>query len=180
MVDKASERVDVELHWAGGPVESHALARPVRRYDLLSDYPRMVERLRAWCAEGRSTAEIADRPNEEGFRPAKRADRFNRGMVQRLLCRLGLTHRRPHGSRSELGDDEYHPGGLAQRLKIGRDTIRRWIRAGWLTSRRDAEGHHVIWADSSELGRLRELHALPRTWANEGRLAELSRPRPRP
>jgi DNA invertase Pin-like site-specific DNA recombinase len=180
VVDKASERVDVELHWAGGPVESHALARPVRRYDLLSDYPRMVERLRAWCAEGRSTAEIADRPNEEGFRPAKRADRFNRGMVQRLLCRLGLTHRRPHGSRSELGDDEYHPGGLAQRLKIGRDTIRRWIRAGWLTSRRDAEGHHVIWADSSELGRLRELHALPRTWANEGRLAELSRPRPRP
>lgn len=172
VVDKASERVDVELHWAGGPVESHSLSRPVRRYDLRSDYPRMVERMRAWCAEGRSAAEIADRLNEEGFRPPKRADRFNRGMVQRLLCRLGLTHRRPHGSRSDQEDDEYRPGGLAQRLGIGRDTIRRWIRAGWVTSRRDTEGHHLIWADSSELARLREIHALPRTWANEGRLAE--------
>ena len=58
--------------------------------------------------------------------------------------------------------------------------MRRWLRAGWLTSRRDAEGHHVIWADASELRRLRELHRLPRTWANKGRLAELTKPKPRP
>jgi len=180
VVDKASERVDVELSWAGGLVESHVLSRPVRRYDLRADYPRLVASLRAWCDEGLSTAGIAERLNEEGFRPPKRADHFNRGMVQRLLCRLGLAHRQPHGSPSDLGQDEYHPGGLAQRVGIGRDTIRRWIRAGWVTSRRDAEGHHVIWADSSELARLREIHALPRTWATEGRLAELARPKPRP
>jgi DNA invertase Pin-like site-specific DNA recombinase len=180
VVDKASERVDVELSWAGGLLESHILSRPVRRYDLRADYPRLVASLRAWCGEGLSTAEIAERLNEEGFRPPKRAERFNRGMVQRLLCRLGLSHRQPHGSRSDLGEDEYRPGGLSQRLGIGRDTIHRWIRAGWVTSRRDAEGHHVIWADSSELARLREIHALPRTWATEGRLAELARPKPRP
>ena len=172
VVDKASERVDVELHWAGGPVESHSLSRPVRRYDLRSDYPRMVERMRAWCAEGRSAAEIADRLNEEGFRPPKRADRFNRGMVQRLLCRLELTHRKPHGSPSGPGPDEYRPGALARRLEVALDTVRRWIRAGWVTSSRDAHGHHVIWADASELARLRELRALPRTWATEDRLAE--------
>ena len=180
VVDKASERVDVELHWAGGPVESHVLSRPVRRYDLRADYPRMVARVRAWCSEGLSAAEIADRLNEEGFRPPKRADRFNRGMVQRLLCRLELTHRKPHGSPSGLGQDEYRPGGLARRLEIGLDTVRRWVRAGWVTSSRDAQGHHVIWADASELARLRELHALPRTWATEDRLAELSKPKARP
>ena len=97
-----------------------------------------------------------------------------------MVASLGLSHRRPHGGRSDLGQDEYRPGGLAERLGICRDTIRRWVRAGWVTSRRDAEGHHVIWADSSELARLRELHALPRTWATEGRLAELTRPKPRP
>jgi DNA invertase Pin-like site-specific DNA recombinase len=180
VVDKASERVDVEVHWAGGSVEAHTLSRSVRRYDLQSDYPRMVARLRAWCSDGLSTAEIADRLNEEGFRPPKRADRFNRGMVQRLLCRLELTHRKPHGSRSGLGNDEYRPGGLAGRLEIGLDTVRRWIHAGWVTSSRDAQGQHVIWADASELARLRELHALPRTWASKDRLAELSKPRARP
>ncbi len=180
VVDKASERVDVELHWAGGPVESHTLSRPVRRYDLRADYPQLVARARAWCSEGLSTAGIAERLNEEGFRPPKRSDRFNGGMVQRLRCRLELAHRKPHGSPSGLGQDEYRPSGLARRLEIGLDTVRRWVRADWVTSSRDAEGHHVIWADASELARLRELHALPRTRATRDRVAELSKPKARP
>ena len=79
LVDKASERVDVELHWVGGLAESHILSRPVKRYDLQADYPRLVARLRAWCDEGMSAAEIAERLNEEGFRPPKRAERFTPG-----------------------------------------------------------------------------------------------------
>jgi DNA invertase Pin-like site-specific DNA recombinase len=180
IVDKASERVDVELDWVGGLSESHTLSRPVKRYDLQADYPQLVARLRAWCAEGQSAAGIADRLNAEGFRPPKRAERFTRGMVQRLLWHLDLARRAPHGSRSGLGRNEYRPGGLARRLGISRDTVRRWLRAGWVTSRRDAEGHHVIWADASELRRLEELHRLPRNWATKGRLAELTKPRPRP
>src|SRR6185369_15026689 len=58
-VDKASERVDVQLHWVGGLIESHTLSRPVKRYDLQADYPRLVERLRASCVEKRTAAEIA-------------------------------------------------------------------------------------------------------------------------
>ena len=79
-----------------------------------------------------------------------------------------------------LGRDGYRPTGLARRLGISRYTVRRWLRAGWLNVRRDADGHHVIWADADELRRLRELHQLPRTWANKSRLAELKQPKPRP
>jgi excisionase family DNA binding protein len=179
-VDKASERVDVELHWAGGLVESHAVSRPVKRYDLQADYPRLAEGLRAWSGEGLSAAEMAERLNAEGFRPPKRVERFHRGMVQRLLWQLGLAHREPHGSLAGLGRDEYRPSSLARRLGVSRDTVRRWLRVGWLTAWRDADGHHVIWADASELRRLRELHRLPRTWATKGRLAELTKPKPRP
>jgi len=179
-VDKASERVDVELHWVGGLVESHILSRPVKRYDLQAGYPELVARLRAWCSQGLSAAGVAERLNQEGFRPPKRAERFNRGMVQRLLWHLDLARREPHGSLASLGRDEYRPGSLARRLEISRDTVRRWLRAGWLTTRRDAEDHHVIWADASELGRLRELHELPRTWATKERVAELTKPKPRP
>jgi DNA invertase Pin-like site-specific DNA recombinase len=179
-VDKASERVDVEVHWAGGLVESHTVSRPVKRYDLQADYPRLVERLRAWCGERLGAAEIATRLNAEGFRPPKRVARFTRSMVQRLVWHLGLDRREPHGSLAGLGRDEYRPSSLARRLGLSRDTIRRWLRAGWLTARRDVEGHHVIWADASELRRLRELHRLPRTWATKERLARLKQPKPRP
>ncbi len=178
-VDKSSERVDVELHWVGGLVESQVLSRPVKRYDLQADYPRLVERLRAWCGEGRSAAEIAGRLNAEGFRPPKRAERFTGEMVRRLSWNLDLSHREPHGSVAGLGRDEYRPAGLARRLGISRDTVRRWLRAGWVTATRDPEGHHVIWADASELGRLGELHQLPRTWATREKFAELKKPKAR-
>jgi DNA invertase Pin-like site-specific DNA recombinase len=179
-VDKASERVDVELRWFGGLAQSHTLGRPVSRYDLRSDYPRLVARLGELCGEQLSSAAIAERLNAEGFRPPKRTDRFTGEMVLRLTSRLGLERRRRHGSTAGLGRDEYRPIGLARRLGMSRDTVRRWLRSGWLTVRRDEEGHHVIWADASELRRLRELHRLPRTWENKGRLAELKRPKPRP
>jgi DNA invertase Pin-like site-specific DNA recombinase len=178
-VDKASERVEVELHWVGGLMQSHTLARPVKRYDLQSDYPRLVERLRALCAERLSAASIAERLNAEGFRPPKRVDRFTGQMVQRLISHLDLMRRQRHGDLAGLNRHEYRPAGLARLLGISRDTVKRWLRAGWLTARRDDDGHRVIWADASELRRLRELHKLPRTWANKDRLAKLKKPKRR-
>ena len=165
-VDKASERVDVAVHWAGGLVESHTMSRPVKRYDLQVGLP----------ATGRAAAGVVRRAAQRGGDrraaqrgglPAAEAGRsVHRGRwCRRLLWHLGLDRREPHGSLAGLGRDEYRPASLARRLGISRDTVRRWLRAGWLTARRDADGHHVIWADASELRRLRELHRLPRTWA---------------
>ncbi len=179
-VDKASERVDVALHWVGGVARLHTVARPVARYSQQSDYPRLVARLRELCTGRLNSAAIAGRLDAEGFRPPKRASRFTGEMVRRLTAQLGLARRERHGGTAGLGPDEYRPMGLARRLGISRDTVRRWLRAGWLTLRRDDDGHHVIWADAGELGRLRELHRLPRTWANKARLAKLKKPKPRP
>src|SRR3954454_15375630 len=113
---------------------------------------------------------MADRLNAEGFRPPKRAVRFTRGMVQRLLWHLGLA-RAPYGSPAGLAPDEYRPSSLARQLGVSRDAVRRWVRVGWVTARRDARGHHAIWADADELRRLSELRRLPRTWSNKGRVA---------
>ncbi|MFN0282728.1 MAG: recombinase family protein [Kineosporiaceae bacterium] len=179
-VDKGSEQVDVALHWVGGAVRPHAITRPVTRYSQQSDYSRLVERLRALCAGRLSSDRIAECLNAEGYHPPKRTSRFTAGMVGRLTAHLGLARRGRDGNATGLGSDEYRPVGLARRLSIRRDTVRRWLRAGWLNVRRDDDGHHVIWADADELGRLRELHQLPRTWANKARLAELKKPRPRP
>ena len=179
-VDKASERVDVDLHWVGGLMRSHSLTRPVSRYAQQTDYPRLIARLGEFAAGRLEAAAIADRLHAEGFRPPKRAARFTRDMVLRRMAHLGLIRRPRHGSAAGLGPDEYRPMGLARALGISRDTVRRWQRAGWLTVRRDADGHHVIWADAHELRRLAELHQLPRTWENKAQLAELKKPKPRP
>jgi hypothetical protein len=179
-VDRASERVDVSLHWVGGAVRSHTITRAVMRYSQQADYPRLVARLRELWAGRENAAAIAQQLNAEGFRPPKRTNRFTGEMVRRLTAELGLARRPRHGSTTGLGLDEYRPTGLARRLGISRDTIRRWLRAGWLNLRRDEDGHRVIWADAGELRRLRELHDLPRTWANKKRLAKLKKPKPRP
>jgi DNA invertase Pin-like site-specific DNA recombinase len=179
-VDKTSDRAEVRLHWLGGVVTQHTIKRPVSRYDQQADYPRLVQRLKALCKKRLSSSEIAKRLNAEGFQPPKRTDHFSRDMVQRLRTELGLPQRKRHGSKEGLGQDEYWPAGLAKKLKVKRDTVRHWMRAGWLNLRRDDDGHRIIWADTDELRRLRELHQLPRTWANKARLAELIKPKQRP
>ena len=179
-VGKASERVDAVLHWVGGVVRPHTITRPVARYSRQSDYPRLVARLRELCTGRSNATAIAGRLNAEGFGPPKRTTRFTGEMVRRLTTHLGLARRQRHGSTAGLGPDEYRPTGLARRLGISRDTVRRRLRAGWLNVRRDADGHHVVWADADEVGRLGELHSLPRTWANRARLTQLKKPKPRP
>lgn len=179
-VDKASERVDVRLHWVGSATQAYTITRPVTRYCQQSDYPRLVARLRELCSGRDNSKAIAVKLNAEGFRPPKRAKEFSGEMVRRLTAQLGLARRQRHGSASGLGADEYRPMGLARLLGISRDTVVRWLRAGWLTVRRDDDGHRVIWADASETRRLRELHALPRTWATKKRLAQLKKAKPRP
>jgi hypothetical protein len=148
-VDKASERVEVQLHWVGGCVRSQTITRAVTRYCQQSDYPRLVARLRELCTGRDNSAAIAEQLNPEGFCPPKRTKRFTGEMVRRLTAHLGLARRQRHGSTTGLGPDEYRPMGLARRLGISRDTVRRWPRAGWLNLRRDEDGHHVIWADAT-------------------------------
>jgi DNA invertase Pin-like site-specific DNA recombinase len=180
IVDKASDRVDVQINWVGGQVRSHVISRPVTRYDLQSDYPRLVERLQAMVGAGLRAAEIADRLNAEGFRSPRRADRFTTHIVYRLTARLGLPRCECYGSQVRLGPDEFRPMGLARRLGVSRETLRRWLHAGWLNVHLDQNGHHIVWADADELRRLRELRRVLRTRASRARLAELKKPKQRP
>ena len=157
-VDKSSEKVSVQLHWIGGLVRSHIVSRPVQRYNCRSDYPRLVERLRALSQERLHAAEIAERLNAEGLRPPRKADCFTIGIVLRLVAQLGLPRCPRYGSQIGLGAEERisSPESGATAENVAR-SAGRWLRNGWLSSRRDEDGHHVIWADANELNRLREL-----------------------
>jgi hypothetical protein len=179
-VDKANEHVAVGLHWVGGVTQDQVLNRPVKCYAQMADYPKLAAKLRALHRDRLSAKEIADRLNLAGFRPPKRTTRFTGAMVRGLLERMGLPGRERLGSRVGLKADEWRPGALARHLAIARETITKWRNKGWLHSRRDADGYWVLWADATEIARLRELHAFPRTWANKSRFQQLIKPKQRP
>lgn len=180
MVDKTSERVVVQLHWVGGSADEHTLNRPVKCYAQQASFPKLAAQLRAWQKQRLDATQMAERLNAAGFQPPKRATRFTGAMVRRLLERLGLPGRERLGSQVGLGRDEWRPGALARHLGIPRDTVTKWRGKGWINARRDADGYWVLWADVTEIARLRQLHALPRTWANKSRLKKLIKPKRRP
>jgi DNA invertase Pin-like site-specific DNA recombinase len=160
-----SERVDVTIRWAGGSQTSGTLIRPVARFEQLSYYPQLCDRIRVLVAEGRSAAVIAACLNDEGYHPAKQASRFSRAGVQDLLQRLGLhpPARRPYPV-IPLDADEWWLADLAQTLDMPRATLESWIRRGWVRARREPVrgcSQWVVWADQTEVERLRQHRQQP-------------------
>jgi hypothetical protein len=179
-VDKESDQVNVKLRWAGGAQTEQVMARPAVRYSQQGGQGRLVSRLEELCGEGLSCADMAEKLNAEGFRPARRAKGFNKAVVLRLCQQCGLSSHGRHGGHKGLGQDEYRPAGLARKLGVPRETLKRWLRRGWVNVRPDERGHHIAWADADELRRLRQLHRLGRSAGNRERLAALTKPKQRP
>ena len=124
-------------------------------------------------------ATILDR---EGFRPPKRASRFTAGMVRRLLHELGLRPRVPRRTAAAvLSSGEVWLHDLAQTLALSPHTLHGWRKKGWMHARQlgGRGGPWAVWADATELDRLRALKECPRLWNHQERLARLRTPGPR-
>jgi hypothetical protein len=65
-----------------------------------------------------------------------------------------------------LARDEWFVNDLARRLGIGRSTLHRWIRQGWVRYRQPPgyRAAFICWADKAELRRLTELSRTPQHW----------------
>lgn len=168
-IEGNTERVDVELQWAGGFVSRGTLCRPVQTYKQLSNYDQLVDRINVLLAEGKTLAEIAAMLNAEGFHPPKRTRQFTKGIVSRFLRERGVrTGTLPLSvtSGEHLEADEWWLVNLAAELAMPIATLHRWQRVGWVTSRKvtAAGGRWAIYADAAELTRLRRLRDSPRGW----------------
>lgn len=158
-----SERVKIRIEWAGGMETHHEIVRPVARFEQLSYWPQLAERIRELASENLNAQQIAERLNREGWRPPKRREQFGKVGVQALMNRLGLTEKRSRSlSRAGLRDGEWWLSSLARELDMPVVTLYTWLRRGWIKGRRTKQGRWAVWADPGELDRLRELRKVPR------------------
>jgi hypothetical protein len=183
-VEGNTDRVDVELLWAGGFVSHHALSRPVQTYEQLSNYEELVARIDRLRAERKTLSGIAATLNAEGFRPPKRSSRFTRGILSRFLRERGVRSGslpRSVTDQQYLRANEWWLADLAAKLSMPIATLHRWQRVGWVSSRKvtAAGGRWAIHADTEELLRLRRLRDAPRGWPQPYAM-ELITPKPNP
>ena len=87
-VQLGSERAGVDIVWRGGLTTHHDLVRTVSRYESLSDYPRLLARIKQLREEGRTIAEVARQLNEEGYRTPRSRKGYSATLVRKFLSRL--------------------------------------------------------------------------------------------
>ncbi|MFL6199538.1 MAG: recombinase family protein [Thermoanaerobaculia bacterium] len=175
-----SERVDVTIHWAGGATSIHELVRPVQRYQQMSDYGRLLDRIDELRTAGGTLAEVAEQLDREGFHPPKRSARFTKEILSGLLAKRGRTGARPRVvAAGVLGEHEWLLTDLARELEMPPATLHRWVRVGWVHARKlpTSGGQWVIWADADERDRMSRIRACPRGWSDEDVFAQLIKPK---
>jgi DNA invertase Pin-like site-specific DNA recombinase len=160
-----SEKVDVEVVWAGGHRTSAQITRPVACLTQLSYYPQLAARARELADGGFTIAQIAGRLNAEGFRPPKRSPVFTPNAVSDLLRTLGIHRSRIPADRNRpaLDQHEWWLRDLAAHLGMPEVTLDHWVRRGWATGYLHPQARlRVVRADPAEVKRLRALHQVPR------------------
>lgn len=182
-VHGASERVAVAIRWVGGSTSSHELVRAVQRYDQMADYPMLCVRIQELRAQGTTMASVARHLNDEGFRPPKRAERFNVGIVAGFLAKGGRSGPRPRvlNAGGLLHKGEWLLSDLARQLHMPAATLHRWRRVGWVLSRKlpVPGGHWAIWADRTEIKRMTRLRQFRRSWLVKSPPLDLTTPKSR-
>lgn len=153
-VVRDSNQAQAEIHWQGGFLSRVPLRRCVRGYQQMDDYEQLWERITALQKRGFSADKIARTLNSEKFVTPKNKS-FSTHQVMSLLKRKG------HGSFQEakkLAANEWTLHHLADELGLAIETLRGWAKHGWVVYRQTPINRLVIiWADESELDRLRRL-----------------------
>jgi DNA invertase Pin-like site-specific DNA recombinase len=151
-----TERAELTCHWSGGAVSRHTFTRPVRRFEQLEHFDKLLARIIELRTEGATAQSIAEMLNTEGWAPPKK-DSFNAPMIHRLLQRRGLGTTRPiwSGHVPRQHDREVTLQEYADRVGAHRQTVYGWLRRGQIKGRLAKVGTQRIWlvnADNTSTG----------------------------
>jgi hypothetical protein len=167
-VQGTSEQVDLEVQWVGGHRTELTAIRPIGRLECLSYYPDLIQRVAEFWLDGQSVPGIARMLTEEGWRPAKGGETFTVSMVRRILARPDvqqLIGRKRLTDGIPKREQEWTTDELADLVGMPRVSLYVWLKKGILKARRmryQTRSVWLIWADETELSRLRALRKHPK------------------
>lgn len=173
-----TEKVHVDIHWAGGYQTETDFNRPVGKLEQLSYYRELINRAASLYEEGQMLSDIANQLNQEGWQPAKQKSPFNAGMVRSLLNRKGIISKKKKRSDNVIREkNELTIRELSEKTQIPEPTLYQWMQKGKIIARRDTTvSHKGVWlikADEVEIKRLLELRARPKQWIYHSRVTKI-------
>lgn len=154
-----SEKVDIQVQWAGGYRTETTVIRPVGRLEQLSYYSELLERVQNLQQTGLTAGQIAQQLNDEKLRPARRRT-WNEDMVLQLCARLRRSQEQESTISSvDSQKTRWTLSELAHHLDMPDITLYTWLRRGWIQGQQRDDPHHtwVVDADPLEVSRLRAL-----------------------
>jgi hypothetical protein len=166
-VQGASEKVALEVQWAGGHRTELPAIRPIGRLECLSYYAELIRRVADLWLAGQSVPGIARMLTEQGWRPAKGGETFTVSMVRRILARPDvqqLIGRKRLTDGIPKREQEWTTDELAELLGMPRVSVYVWLKKGILKARRtryQTRSVWLLWADETELSRLQALRKHP-------------------
>lgn len=173
-----TEKVHVDIHWAGGYQTEADFNRPVGKLEQLSYYKELINRAASLYEEGNKLNDIAKQLNHEGWQPAKQKSPFNSGMIRSLLARKGLAStKKKRSDNVTREEDELTIRELSEKTQIPEPTLYQWMQKRRLIARRDTTvSHKGVWlikADETEIKRLLELREQPKQWIYHSRVTKV-------
>lgn len=152
-----SERVQVEIFWAGGHLTRQVVWRPVQRADQLSYYAQVCAEIRIGVEEGESMEQTVQRLNALEWR-SPRGQNWGRQAVQELRSQLGLHRKQGRQAKDGLDgrNGRWSITALARQIGMPAGRLRYWIEQGQVAAEQMASGRWVIQADQELIEQLRQ------------------------
>jgi hypothetical protein len=152
-----TERLSVTVQWAGGFTSQHETRRTVSTFDELDNAAELFARAQELYNSGCPRAELIQRLNDEGYRPARKGC-FTQTSINALL--LVLRRKGLIASQPALSKPWWRSSELSKELSIRPATLTGWRHRGWVQAKQFGR-RWIYWANDVELRRLKKLAIHP-------------------
>ncbi len=182
-IEGRSDHTEITLTWAGGFTSRHQLQRTVIGYSQLSALDDLIARIVELKETGITLHQVAEQLNRDGV-SSLRGCPFTASIISRLLVKQGIHL--PRGAMTPdsdlLRENEWWLRSLAEHLDMPHTSLAHWRDRGWVNGRRlpGPRGRWILWADESEVERLRQLRQTRRRWSDCPYPDELTTPKSPP
>jgi len=147
LLDQKRERgkVWLQINWQTGASTQHLLTRTGVSYQEHAEAEDILQRIRAWNAQGATDRKIASTLNAEGFRTT-RGQPFRYGNIYALRKKQRIANVKEAGlttDRLRWSDGRYTVQGVVKVTGVTKGTVHAWLERGLIAG--EHAGRSMLW-----------------------------------